>query len=163
MEHYLKINTFIYYIKLNIYYYIMNDDLVNSILNNKKRSNTENNFENINNKINRVINEIYKPYELFKNNDVNREKTLNSLLNNYQYYIPNKTFLVSGDYIRYISKDNKIGNNIYLKKGGFLLDENENNIRILNNNCVLNISKFGNYIFRKLTKNDIFRISISNF
>ena len=139
----------------------MDNDLVNNILSQKKNSNNDS-FLVINNKLSNIVNEIYKPYELFNDNKMNKVKTLNSLINTYQYYIPGETFIVSGDYIRYISKENKIGNNIYLKKGGFLLDENEEYIRIMNNNRVMKVSKSNNYIFRKLTKNDIFRISISS-
>ena len=133
----------------------MTDNLVNDILS-KKRDTINNNMNYIN-----IINEIYRPYELFKNNVENKEKSLEDLLNNYQYYVPSNNFLVSGDYVRYISKKNKIGNNIHLKIGGFLLDEDNNNIRITNNSRIMKISKKNNYIFRKLTKNDIFRISIS--
>ena len=138
----------------------MDTDLVNKILSNKKNT-IDNNINSINNQIINIINEIYRPFELFKENSLNKQKCFDILINNYQYYIPNNNVLVSGDYIRYISKNNKIGNNIYIKVGGFLLDENENNIRITNNNRILKISKKNNYIFRKLTKNDIFRISIS--
>lgn len=139
----------------------MTNNLVNEILS-IKRNNINNNMHFINNQITNIINEIYRPYELFKNNANNKKKSLQDLLNNYQYYVPRDIFLVSGDYIRYVSKNIKIGNNIYLKLGGFLLDEDNNSIRITNNNRIMKISKKDNYIFRKLTKNDIFRISISD-
>jgi hypothetical protein len=138
----------------------MTDNLVNDILS-KKRDTINNNMNYINNQIISIVNEIYRPYELFKNNVDNKKKTLEDLLNSYQYYVPSDNFLVSGDYVRYITKNTKIGNNIYLKLGGFLLDEDKYNIRITNNNRIMKISKKDNYIFRKLTKNDIFRISIS--
>ena len=138
----------------------MNDKLVEQVL--SKRKNTGNsNMVMINNHITSIINEIYRPYELFKNNYTNKQKCFSILLNNYQYYIPENNVLVSGDYIRYISKNIKIGNNLFIKLGGFLLDEDDKNIRIINNTRILKISKANNYIFRKLTKNDIFRLSIS--
>lgn len=140
---------------------VMADNLVNRILSNK-RENIDSNINMINNQINNILDEIYRPYVLFHNNDLNKKKCLEHLLNNYQYYVSSDIFLVSGDYIRYISKQMKLGNNIYLKMGGFLLDEDDKNIRITNNNRIMKISKKDNYIFRKLTKNDIFRISISN-
>ena len=138
----------------------MNDKLVEQVLS-KKKNTRDSNMGMINNKIISIINEIYRPYELFKNNCTNKQNCFNTLLNNYQYYIPNHNVLVAGDYIRYISKNIKIGNNLFIKLGGFLLDEDDKNIRIINNNRILKISKADNYIFRKLTKNDIFRLSIS--
>lgn len=139
----------------------MNTDLVNNILNNKQKIGIDN-FDLINNKISVIINEAYKPYELFKKNVLNKENSLNILMNKYQFYCPSDVCLVSGDYIRYISKKNKLGNNIVIKLGGFLLDESDTFVRIINKNRVMRISKKDNYIFRKLTNNDIFRISISN-
>ena len=138
----------------------MTDNLIDDILS-KKKSSTINNMNYLNNQIINIVNEIYRPYELFKNNIENKKKSLNNLLNNYQYYVSSENFLVCGDYVRYITKEHRIGNNIYLKLGGFILGEDKDNIRITNNRRIMNISKKKNYIFRKLTKNDIFRMSIS--
>ena len=138
----------------------MDNNLIENILS-KKKNMPIHNINSINNKIISIINEIYKPYELFKENIENKQRCLEILLNNYQYYVPDENFLVAGDYIRYVGKKCNYGNNLKIKVGGFLLDEDNKNIRIINNNRILKLSKKNNYIFRKLTKNDIFRMSIS--
>lgn len=137
----------------------MQNDLIKNILINKK-TNIINDFNSLNYKIKKILDEIYNPYILFPKNNINKNNALHSLLDNYQYYNPRENVIVPGDYIRYINI-NGIGNNIYLKKGGFLIEENDSFIYISNNKHNFKISKKENYIFRKLTKNDIFRISIS--
>ena len=137
-------------------------NLVDNILNNGSYTNTNLTFNQINKNIIISVNNVYRPYILYKQNEENLSKSLSILLNNYECYNKN-VILLPGDYIVYFNMNFKIGNNILLKRGGFIISENKNNIKLLNGNYTWNINKKNSIIFKKLNKNDIFRLNLNSY
>lgn len=134
----------------------MDSNLVKLILSENQDQKIKN-FQEIKNEINIVLENIFQKYLCYDKN-IENFKEIKEKLEEYQYV----TFdnLNDGDFIRYINP--KYFYDIKLAKGGFIskIDDEEGKIQIIDNNKVFNL-KFENFIFfKKLTKEDIIKLTI---
>ena len=134
----------------------MDSDLVKLILSENQDKKIKN-FTEIKNEINIILENIFQKYLCYTKN-VENLKEIKDKLEEYQYV----TFddLNTGDFIRYINP--KYFYDIKLAKGGFIskIYEEEGKIQIKDNNKIYNL-KFENFIFfKKLTKEDIIKLTI---
>ena len=124
-------------------------------------------LEQYNNEITNVLVKLYEPYI---NEGRNRE-----LLNKYynclkdSYMVVNNeletldSFIPNGRYIRYINLELPYKTkNIILESGGFVLDDNSEYLMMSNNKRFWKLKKNKYLIFRKLTENEILRLTLEN-
>ena len=124
-------------------------------------------LEQYNNEITNVLVKLYEPYI---NEGRNRE-----LLNKYynclkdSYMVVNNeletldSFIPNGRYIRYTNLELPYKTkNIILESGGFVLDDNSEYLMMSNNKRFWKLKKNKYLIFRKLTENEILRLTLEN-
>lgn len=124
-------------------------------------------LEQYNNEITNVLVKLYEPYI---DEGRNRE-----LLNKYynclkdRYMVVNNelktldSFIPNGRYIRYINLELPYKTkNIILESGGFVLDDNSEYLMMSNNKRFWKLKKNKYLIFRKLTENEILRLTLEN-
>jgi len=125
-------------------------------------------LEQYNNEITNVLVKLYEPYI---NEGRNRE-----LLNKYYSCLKDRYMVVNtesdsldciipnGRYIRYINLELPYKTkNIILESGGFVLDDDDDCLMMSNNQRFWKIKKSKYLIFRKLTQNEILRLTLENF
>jgi len=104
----------------------------------------------------------FKPFLIYKKNEKNIKDTYKYLLNNNFILINSNISLNNGDYIRYFKIKPGIGNDLFLKSGGFVYDSNHLFITITNQKYKWKIY-FNKYIiYKKLSNNEIFRVNLNN-
>ena len=73
------------------------------------------------------------------------------------------SFIPNGRYIRYINLELPYKTkNIILESGGFVLDDNSEYLMMSNNKRFWKLKKNKYLIFRKLTENEILRLTLEN-
>ena len=77
-------------------------DLVNNILNNSEK--ISKNFNDINEDTQHIVDLIFNQHPS-QQNKINKQKILNILLNEYEYYDDTETDIYGRDFIKYISKE----------------------------------------------------------
>lgn len=125
-------------------------------------------LEQYNNEITNVLVKLYDPYI---DEGRNRE-----LLNKYYYSLKDRymvvntgienldSFIPNGKYIRYINLEFPYKTkNIILESGGFVLDDDSDYLMMTNNKRFWKLKKSKYLIFRKLTENELLRLSLENF
>jgi hypothetical protein len=135
----------------------MDSNLVKLILSEQKENDTKS-FNEIKQELNIVLGNIFEKYLIYENN-VENLKEIKEKLNEYQY--ARFEDLNKGDFIRYINP--KYFNDIKLAKGGFIsvIDDEEGKVQIIDNNNKIYNLKFENFVFfKKLSKEDIIKLTI---
>lgn len=134
----------------------MDSNLVQLILSEHQEQQTKN-FKEIKEELALVLDNIFEKYLCYSKN-VENLKEIKEKLEEYQYAAFDE--LDRGNFIRYINP--KYFHDIKLAKGGFItnIDDEEGKIQIIDNNKIYNL-KFENFIFfKKLTKEDIIKLTI---
>lgn len=134
----------------------MDSNLVKLILSEQEDKKTKT-FKEIKEELNLVLDNIFEKYLFYEKNQENL-KEIKVKLDEYQYVQFDD--LNNGDFIRYINP--KYFHDIRLLKGGFItnVNEDEGKIQITNSNKIYNL-KFENFIFfRKMTQEDIIKLTI---
>tara|TARA_Y100001970_G_scaffold277057_1_gene380689 strand:- start:15 stop:437 length:423 start_codon:yes stop_codon:yes gene_type:complete len=137
----------------------MEDEFIKNILDNSEKNKLSNlSSKEIKDEIENVVRNFYKPYLGFEKNKQNLKDTLEKL-DNY-VYVKNIDDIPNSYYIRYL--DNKYFYDLTLRQGGFLININDNKLKLFNGKIYIKVDSNKVVLFMKLKKKDKMAILLND-
>ena len=137
----------------------MEDEFIKSILENQDTTwKVKKSIKVIDDEVERVVREFYKPYLTFEKNLKNLEDTLKKLEG--YMYIKNIEEIPKSYSVRYLNK--KYFYDLTLCKGGFLISVEGNKLNLYTGEIYIKIDRDKVTLFMKLKKNDKFRALLND-
>ena len=137
----------------------MEDEFIKNILEKQDKSwKIKSSIKDIDDEVEKVVREFYKPYLTFEKNLKNLEDTLKKLEG--YMYVKNIEEIPKSYYVRYLSK--KYFYDLTLCKGGFLISTDGNKLNLYTGKIYIKIDKEKVTLFMKLKKNDKFRALLND-
>ena len=137
----------------------MEDEFIKNIL--EKTNNSwqiKSSIKEIDDEVERVVRNFYKPYLTFKQNVKNVEDTLEKLKG--YMYVKNADDIPKSYYVRYLN--NKYFYDLTLCKGGFLISIEGNKLNLYTGKIYIKVDREKVTLFMKLKKNDKFRALLND-
>ena len=137
----------------------MEDEFIKNIL--EKTNNSwkiKSSIKEIDDEVERVVRNFYKPYLTFKQNVKNVEDTLEKLKG--YMYVKNADDIPKSYYVRYLY--NKYFYDLTLCKGGFLISIEGNKLNLYTGKIYIKVDRDKVTLFMKLKKNDKFRMLLND-
>tara|TARA_Y100001970_G_scaffold281092_1_gene391168 strand:+ start:511 stop:936 length:426 start_codon:yes stop_codon:yes gene_type:complete len=138
----------------------MEDEFIKNILNNSKKQDKISKLtsKEIKQEVERVVKEFYKPYLTFDKNKENMKDTI-SKLEDY-IYVKDIRDIPNSYYIRYL--DTKYFYDLTLRQGGFLINVNDNKLKLYTGKIYIKIDSSKIVLFMKLKKKDKMNILLND-
>ena len=138
----------------------MEDEFIKNILNNSKKQDKISKLtsKEIKQEVERVVKEFYKPYLTFDKNKENMKDTI-SKLEDY-IYVKDIRDIPNSYYIRYL--DTKYFYDLTLRQGGFLINVNDNKLKLYTGKIYIKIDSSKVVLFMKLKKKDKMNILLND-
>ena len=138
----------------------MEDEFIKNILNNSKKQDKISKLtsKEIKQEVERVVKEFYKPYLTFDKNKENMKETI-AKLEDY-IYVKDISDIPNSYYIRYL--DTKYFYDLTLRQGGFLINVNDNKLKLYTGKIYIKIDSSKIVLFMKLKKKDKMNILLND-
>tara|TARA_B100001029_G_C14912539_1_gene367339 strand:- start:97 stop:522 length:426 start_codon:yes stop_codon:yes gene_type:complete len=138
----------------------MEDEFIKNILNNSKKQDKISKLTSneIKQEVERVVKEFYKPYLTFDKNKENMKETI-AKLEDY-IYVKDISDIPNSYYIRYL--DTKYFYDLTLRQGGFLINVNDNKLKLYTGKIYIKIDSSKIVLFMKLKKKDKMNILLND-
>ena len=137
----------------------MEDEFIKNILEKTNKTwKIKSSIKEIDDEVEKVVRDFYKPYLTFEKNFKNLEDTLKKLEG--YMYIKDINEIPKSYYVRYLSK--KYFYDLTLCKGGFLISIDGNKLNLYTGKIYIKIDREKVTLFMKLKKNDKFRALLND-
>ena len=137
----------------------MEDEFIKNILDNSKKKNLSHlSSKVIKDEKEYIVREFYKPFLKFEKNEQNLKETLEKLED--YVYVKNINNVPNSYYIRYLDK--KYFYDLTLRQGGFLINVNDNKLKLFNGKIYIKVDSNKVILFMKLKKKDKMEILLND-